>query len=144
MIALVAILPGIHQGSGSVTKGDAMGRTVLAAVVLVLAVAAPAFAHPGHDVPDFGSAVPVPSDSDYQITADGHLIYEGDTVISCEDVQPDFIAPREFYEEQAEICAEAGFPPGKALPDTGGLTLLLAPLALLMAAGLLVRAAVVR
>ncbi|QIN82003.1 hypothetical protein GBA63_04600 [Rubrobacter tropicus] len=120
-----------------------MGRTVLVTIVLVLTLVDPAPADPGHDVPDFGSAVPVPSNSDYQITADGHLIYEGDTVIGCEDVRPDFVAPRELYQEQAEICAQAGFPPGKALPDTGGPPLLLAPPALLLlAAGLLVRAAV--
>lgn len=116
-----------------------MGRTVLVAIVSVLTLVDPAFADPGHDVPDFGSAVPVPADSDYQITVDGHLIYQGDTVISCKDVMPDFITPREFYEEQARICAQAGFPPGKALPDTGGLPLLLAPLAVLLAAGLLAR-----
>lgn len=86
-LALVAIPPGARQGPNGAVKG----RMVLAAVVLVLAVAAPALADPGHDVPDFSSAVPIPSDSDYQITADGHLIYEGDMVINCEDVHPDFI-----------------------------------------------------
>ena len=138
-MGLYSLGPAEGPGGGA-TKGDAMGRTVLVAVALVLAVATPAFAHPGHDVPDFGSAVPVPSDSDYQITADGHLIYEGDMVISCEDVDPDFIASPELYEEQAEICAGAGFPPGETLPATGGIPLLLAPLLLLLGAGLLSRA----
>jgi hypothetical protein len=48
-------------------------------------------------------------------------------VISCEDVDPDFIASPELYEEQAEICAGAGFPPGETL-------------LLLLGAGLLSRA----
>lgn len=120
-------------------KGDAVGRTALVAIVLVLAVVDPALAHPGHDMPDFDSAVPVPSNPDFQITADGYLINQGDTVISCEDVQPDFVTPREAYEEQAGICAEYGFPPGKDLPSTGGPPLLLTPLVLLLTVGLLAR-----
>ena len=124
-------------------KGEALDRMALVVLVLVLMAVGPAFADPPArtrpDVPDFDSAVSVPSNTDFQITADGHLIYQGDTVIGCEDVEPDFITPRKFYEEQAKICAEFGFPPGKDLPVTGGLPLLLTPLALLLGAGLLAR-----
>ena len=124
-------------------KGDAVGRMAVIAAVLILTVAGSVFADPSvrtrPDVADFDSAVPIPSNPDFQITADGHLIYQGDTVISCEDVQPDFITPREAYEEQAGICAEYGFPPGKDLPATSGPPLLLIPLVLLLTAGLLVR-----
>jgi hypothetical protein len=93
------------------------------------------------DVPDFGSATPVPSDSDYEITDDGYLIYKGDMVFGCEDLGPEDYASAALYEEQTEICAEAGFATGEALPGTGGPPLLLlAPLALLLGAGMLVRA----
>lgn len=132
-----------------------MGRTVLSALALGFAVATlagPAFADPSpratDDVPDFGSATLVPSDSDYQITADGYLIYQDDMVVGCESVWPGNYTSTELYEEQAGICTEAGFPPKRpppsewvSLPVTGGLPLLLGSLVLLLgAAGLLARA----
>ena len=93
------------------------------------------------DVPDFGSATPVPSNSDYQITDDGHLVYQGDMVFGCEGLGPEDYTSAALYEEQAEIYADAGFPPGGSLPETGGLPLLLlAPLVLLLGTGMLVRA----
>ena len=62
-------------------------------LVMMQAVSGPVFADAdssdhakqrGAAVPDFDSAVMVESDSDYQITEDGYLIYEGDIVFECQ------------------------------------------------------------
>lgn len=87
------------------------------------------------NAPDFGSATAVVGDSDYEITDDGYLIYEGDTVVGCDAVRPENYTIAEVYEEQAGICAEAGFPPGGALPETGGPSALPVLAAMLLACG---------
>ena len=132
-------------------------------LALTLAAAVPAFADPGPSgrsrglavVPDLGSAVPVPSNPDYEVTDDGFLVFEGDIVFECESLRYEddtlrFEKPEnraearrraeEAHEERVEICTEAGFPPSSTLPETGGPRPLLAPVALLACAGLLVRA----
>jgi hypothetical protein len=115
----------------------------------MLASALPAFADPDpstrrpqamNDVPDFGSATRVPSNSYYEITDDGFLIYGYDSVVKCESLRPGNYTDQDLYEELVEVCTEAGFPPEGTLPETGGPLPLLLPLALLLlGAGLLAR-----
>ena len=71
--------------------------------------------------PDFGSATLVESNSDYEITDDGYLIYEGDMVFECRALRYEEGTSLEAHKERIRICTEAGFPLKEALPETGGL-----------------------
>jgi hypothetical protein len=83
-------------------------------------------------LPDFDSAVLVESNSDYQITEDGYLIYEGDTVFECRALRDEEGGSIEAYKERVRICTQEGFRPPGSLPDTGGPPVLPMFLALLL------------
>jgi hypothetical protein len=113
-------------------------------LVMMQAVSGPVFADAdssdhakqrGAAVPDFDSAVMVESDSDYQITEDGYLIYEGDIVFECRDLRDEEGGSIEAYKERVRICTQEGFRPLGTLPDTGGPTVLPMFLALLLFCG---------
>lgn len=136
-------------------------------LVMTLIVATPALTQ---DMPNLSSAEELPPpNTDYQITDDGSLIYEGDIVLSCIDLRfpnydvkqyesypPESQAKirsryREEYDALVEACTEAGFPPASEwttlqtpLPKTGGPPFLLLPVSLLVAGGLLIRVAASR
>ena len=86
-------------------------------------------------LPDFGSAVLVESNPDYQITEDGYLIYEGDTVFECRSLRDEEGGSIEAYKERVRICTQEGFRPPGTLPDTGGPPVLPMFLALLLCCG---------
>jgi hypothetical protein len=119
--------------------------TLLLATTLMLmqVVAAPAFAEADSSdhakrpdpAPDFDSAVLVESDSDYRITEDGYLIYEGDIVFECRDLRYEEGGSIDAYKERVRICTQEGFRPLGTLPDTGGPPVLPMFLALLLCCG---------
>jgi hypothetical protein len=98
--------------------------TVLA---LILAVSTPALA-----------AKPIPGFPDFEITNKGNLIHQRDVILgNCDDVE-DFSFPDESLNEQAaRACEKAEHM--TPLTDTGGPPIILVPIALLVAGGLLIR-----
>ena len=105
-----------------------------------------------------------PPPPEYQVEGDGSLIIGGDVVVPCSTITNPYATEgatpeqrRAAEEEAARACETAGFgasapaalasapaddgpPRTEALPETGGLLLLLGPLALLLGTGMLVRA----
>jgi hypothetical protein len=143
---------------------------LVALLAMMLMIATPALAR---EMPDFSSATPLPSPyTEYEITNDGFLIYEGDIVLECESLRfaPDMRAYESYepevrselrendkqeYQAKVEACTEVGFPPkGSGASDmvtlqtpltkTGGIPSFVVPVALLLGSGLLFRVAVHR
>jgi hypothetical protein len=124
---------------------------MLAMMALTVATATPALASQRVQTPDFGTATPVPGYSDYEITDDGFLTYEGDIGIAkCASVERNDFTSTSLYKEVVNVCERAGFAPKgertsemvtltTPLADTGGPPLLLLPIALLLGSALLIR-----
>lgn len=125
---------------------------VLAMMLAVtLAVTTPALA----DV-DIATATPIPGYPDFEITDKGFLIHERDVVVGrCGSSQRFAFQSASLREEAARACEKAGYSAKGSrtqdreelqapLPKTGGLPLVLAPIALLVGGGLLIRRATSR
>ena len=87
---------------------------------------------------------PIPGYPDYGLKANGQLMYQGDVGLGkCSDLlQQRDKYTREPFEEAAKACEAAGYSPAgysAPLADTGGPPIILAPIALLVAGGLLIR-----
>ena len=93
--------------------------TVLLSLTCCMATTALAFAQDG---PDLGSATRQPPPyTDYEITDDGFLIYQGDMAVGCRSLLEVADSPNSpLIKEQVKLCTEAGFPPKGSLPETGG------------------------
>jgi hypothetical protein len=104
--------------------------TVLA---LILAVNAPALAKV--DLKDLGTTRPIPGYPGYEITDNGVLIEGYDVVLGkCSKMsQHDEL----YSKKRVKACEAAGYSP--SLTDTGGPPIVLVPIALLVAGGLLIR-----
>lgn len=103
-----------------------------------LAVTMPAFAGT-----DFATAKPISGYPDYEITDNGNLIYQRDLIVGkCGSSQPFAFRSKSLREEAARACEKAGYP--TPLTKTGGLPIILVPIALLIAGGLLIRRATSR
>lgn len=107
-------------------------------LALTLAVTTPALA----DV-DIATAKPIPGYSDYEITDKGFLIYEGDAIVGrCGSSESFAFQSPLFREEAARACEKAER--SALLTETGGLPVILIPIALLVVGGLLIRKSTAR
>ncbi len=106
---------------------------VLAMVLAVtLAVTTPALAD------DIETARPIPGYPDFEITDKGFLIHERDVIVGkCGSSQRFAFQSASLREEAARACEKAGYP--ASLAKTGGPPIILVPIALLVAGGLLIR-----
>jgi hypothetical protein len=121
---------------------------VLAMVLTItLAVTTPALAGT-----DTATAKPIPGHPDFAITNKGVLIEGGDVVHGkCSTLLQDSDESRwPYYEDAASACKKAGYSikglstqdrgePQTPLSKTGGLPVILVPIALLVAGGFLIR-----
>ena len=118
---------------------------MLAMVLAVtLAVTTPALAHPQA------------SSSDFEVTNNGVLWVGGDVSFGkCSSLQLDMFLSKSDQEKAVRVCKKAGFPvngsttqdrvePQTSLTETGGLPVILVPIALLIVGGLLIRKAIER
>ena len=107
-------------------------------LAMTLVVATPAFAEP-----DFATAKPIPGYPDFEITDNGHLIFQGDVGVGkCGSTQNFAFLDKSLDKKAVRACEKAGFPvkgsqTQSPLPDTGGPPLTLVPIAFLMVGGLL-------
>jgi hypothetical protein len=116
-------------------NGLMITRALVLAMVssITLVVTTPAFAHP-----DFNTAKPIPGYPDYEITDNGNLVYGGDvTVGKCDSTQDFAFLSKPMNKAAREACEAAGYP--SSLSKTGGPPIILAPIALLVVCGLLIR-----
>jgi hypothetical protein len=109
---------------------------VLAMVLAItLAVTTPALARN-----DIVTAKPIPGHPDFAITDQGHLVEGGDVVLpKCSTLlkHSDEFSKYGFYEDAAKACKAAEH--SSSLTKTGGLPVILVPIALLVVGGFLIR-----
>ena len=109
--------------------------SVLAMVLAItLAVTTPVLAGT-----DFATAKPIPGYPDYKITDKGYLIEGGDVMLpKCSTLlqQSEEFSKYGFYEGAARACKKAV--DSAPLTKTGGLPVILIPIALLVACGFLI------
>jgi hypothetical protein len=112
---------------------------VLAMVLAItLAVTTPALASN-----DFATATPIPGYPDFEITDKGVLIHERDVIVGkCGSSQRFAFQSASLREEAARACEKAGY--SASLAKTGGLPVILVPIALLVVGGLLIRKSTAR
>jgi hypothetical protein len=103
-------------------------------LALTLAVTAPALA--GND---FATATPIPGYPDFEITDNGNLVHGGDVIVGkCGSSSQRFaFQSASLREEAARACEKAGY--SASLTKTGGLPVILVPIALLVVGGLFIR-----
>ena len=122
-------------------------RLLLPAMVLVAILLTAATPVSAQNIPDSGTATPVPGHPGFERTDDGLLILEGDMVIAkCGSVQRTDYTSTALYDEVVEICTESASSQGNArasgapmsrssLPETGGLSFVYLSIVLLSGAG---------
>jgi hypothetical protein len=125
-----------------------MGSKALTLAVVVLAITLPGTS-PALAIPDFETAKPIPGYPDYEITDKGFLVYQGDAVLGkCGSTQDFGFLSKSSNEQAARACEKAmteGLPTQDGeerqtpLAETGGPPVILAPIALLVVGGLLIR-----
>ena len=126
--------------SSSVIRWSGLAAMVL---TITLAVTTPAFAQR-----DFNTAKPIPGYPHHEITEKGVLIEGGDVVLGkCSTLfqDSDLLSGYGFYEEAVSACEKAGYTEAgytAPLANTGGLPVVLVPIALLAVCGLLIRKSV--
>lgn len=101
-------------------------------LALTLAITTPALAD------DFATAKPIPGYPDFEITDKGFLVHQRDVIVGkCGSPPEDFaFQSASLREEAARACEKAGYSP--PLTETGGPPVILVPIALLLACGLLI------
>jgi hypothetical protein len=110
-------------------------KILVLAMVLAISLVVPSPAVAGTD---FATAKPIPGYPDYEITDNGNLVYGGDTIEGkCGGVEGFDFLTKSLNEEAARACKAAGYP--TSLAKTGGLPIILVPVALLVLGGLLIR-----
>jgi hypothetical protein len=114
-----------------------MGSKALTLAVVVLAISL-VVTTPALAIPDFETAKPIPGYPDYEITDKGFLVYQGDAVLGkCGSTQDFGFLSESLNEQAARACEKAA--DSAALAKTGGIPVTLAPIALLVVGGLLIR-----
>ena len=115
-------------------------------LTITLAVSSPAFAHP-----DFNTAKPIPGYPEFKVTDKGWIIQGGDLAWGkCPSLikQTDEHTGDSDQVQAARACEAAGYaakgPPAQQepqapLPRTGGLPIILVPVALIVVCGCLIR-----
>lgn len=128
----------------------------IAAVVLMLVLAMMlaitlAVTTPALGGTDFATAKPIPGYPDYEITDKGNLVYGRDVIVgNCGSKQDFAFNSKSLDKEAARACEKAGYSaiksqtqdrvePQPPLTKTGGLPVILVPIALLVVGGLLTR-----
>ena len=102
-------------------------------LAITLAVTTPALADD-----DIATATPIQGYPDYEITDKGTLVYQRDVIVGkCGSSQPFAFRSKSLREEAARACEKAGY--SASLVKTGGLPVIVVPIALLVVGGLLIR-----
>ena len=120
-------------------------RVLVLAMVLAitLAVTTPALANQQDEPPELpdiriGTATPIPGYPDFEITDTGYLIHQRDVILgNCDDTEGFDFPDESLNEQAARACEKAEHM--APLTDTGGPPIILVPIALLVAGGLLIR-----
>ena len=87
---------------------------------------------------DIATAEPIPGYPDFEMTDKGTLVYGGDVIVGKCGIPPEDFAfqSASLRERAASACEKAGY--SAPLSKTGGLPIILAPIALLVACGFLI------
>ena len=110
-------------------------RVLVLAIVLATTLTA---ATPALAADDIATATPIPGYPDYEITDKGFLIHGGDVVVGkCGSARPFAFQSKSDREEAARACKKAA--DSALLAETGGVPIILVPVTLLVAGGLLIR-----